>query len=298
MSKEIAAFRGTGVAIITPFKLVDTIDYSAYDRILNHVIDGGVDYIVALGTTGEAPTLSKQEKHAFIGFTVAKLAGRIPLVVGIGGNNTSEVVEAVKTMPLDGVEGILSVSPYYNKPKQEGIYQHFKAIAESTQLPLILYTVPGRTGGNISAETTLRLANDFSNIVGIKEASGNLDQIYQVLKHRPENFLVISGDDGLTLPMLAAGADGVISVVANAYPKEFSTMVKLGLEGDFENARRIHFQLIDIINALFADGSPGGIKALLQLKGLCSESVRLPLVTINQNTRDLIHKLKQQIDKQ
>jgi len=298
MSRESAAFRGTGVAIVTPFTLSETIDYEAYDGMINHVIAGGVDYIVALGTTGEAPTLSKQEKHTFIEFSVTKIAGRIPLVVGIGGNNTLDVVQSIQTMPLDGVNGILSVSPYYNKPKQEGIYQHFKAIAESTLLPVILYTVPGRTGGNISAETTIQLANDFPTIVGIKEASGNLDQIYHVLKHRPENFLVISGDDGLTLPMLSAGADGVISVVANAFPGEFSTMVKLGLEGDFARARKIHFQLIDLINALFADGSPGGIKALLQLKGLCNESVRLPLVTINQNTRDLIHKLEQQIDKQ
>ncbi len=295
MNREIVTFRGTGVAIVTPFTLSETIDYNAYDRMINHVIAGGVGYIVAMGTTGEAPTLSKQEKHAFIEYSVAKIAGRIPLVIGIGGNNTSEVVQAIQTMPLDGVAGILSVSPYYNKPTQEGIYQHFKAIVQSTPVPVILYTVPGRTGGNISAETTIRLANDFPTIVGIKEASGSLDQIYQVLKHRPENFLVISGDDGITLPLLAAGADGVISVVANAYPKEFSTMVRLGLEGDFTSARKIHFQLIDLINALFADGSPGGIKALLQLKGLCGESVRLPLVPINQNTRDLIHKLELKI---
>ncbi|MFC2101375.1 4-hydroxy-tetrahydrodipicolinate synthase [Bacteroidota bacterium] len=295
MNRTSSIFQGTGVAIVTPFTLSEAIDFDAHNRMINHLITGNTNYIVALGTTGEAPTLSKQEKHEFIEFTVDKVAGRVPVVVGIGGNNTADVVNAVNTLPLSGVSGILSVSPYYNKPKQEGIYLHFKAIAEASPLPVILYTVPGRTGGNISAETTIRLANDFPNIIGIKEASGNLDQIYQVLKHRPEGFLVISGDDALTLPMLAAGADGVISVVANAYPKEFSSMVRYGLEGDFSNARRIHFELIDMINALFADGSPGGIKALLELKGLCKNMVRLPLVDINQDTRDLIHKLEQQI---
>ncbi|MBE0647712.1 MAG: 4-hydroxy-tetrahydrodipicolinate synthase [Bacteroidales bacterium] len=297
MNRKTSLFRGTGVAIVTPFTPSEAIDYDAYERMINHVVAGNVDYIVALGTTGETPTLSTLEKQALIEFTLAKVAGRIPVVVGIGGNNTTEVVRSIETMPLEGVAGILSVSPYYNKPNQEGIYLHFKAIAESTLLPVILYTVPGRTGGNISSETTIRLARDVQNIVGIKEASGNLDQIYQVLKHRPDNFLVISGDDGLTLPMLAAGADGVISVIANAYPKEYSAMVRSGLEGDFTTARDVHFQLIDMINAIFADGSPGGIKALLHLKGLCGEGVRLPLVMVNQPTRDLIRKLEQQIDK-
>ncbi|MBL7139073.1 MAG: 4-hydroxy-tetrahydrodipicolinate synthase [Bacteroidales bacterium] len=296
MNNENVRFRGTGVAIVTPFKASDAIDFDAYERMINHVIGGGVDYIVALGTTGEAPTLSTQEKTAFVEFTVEKIGGRVPLVVGIGGNNTSEVVHAIHSMPLKGVDGILSVSPYYNKPQQEGIYRHFKAIAEASSLPVILYTVPGRTGGNIASVTTIRLACDFPNIIGIKEASGNLDQIYQVLKQRPENFLVISGDDGLTLPMLAAGADGVISVIANAYPKEVYSMVRHGLKGDFTKARKIHFQLIDMIHALFADGSPGGIKALLELKGLCQNIVRLPLVPVNQTTRDMIRSLANQID--
>lgn len=196
---------------------------------------------------------------------------------------------------MEGVGGILSVSPYYNKPTQEGIYLHFKAIAENSPLPVILYTVPGRTGGNISAETTLRLANDFPMIAGIKEASGNLFQVFHLLKNRPENFLVISGDDGLTLPMMSAGADGLISVIANAYPEKVSTMVRFGLAGDFYHARKIHFELLDMINALFADGSPGGIKALLALKGLCSEVVRLPLVPVNKQTRDLIYNLEKQL---
>lgn len=298
MNKETAKFRGTGVAVVTPFHPDYSIDFDAYERMINHVIEGGVNYIVALGTTGETPTLSKQEKKRFVEFSVAKINGRVPLVVGIGGNNTAEVIESVHSMPLKGVDGILSVSPYYNKPQQEGIYLHFKAISEACPLPVILYTVPGRTGSNISAETTLRLANDCTNIVGIKEASGNLDQIYQVLKQRPENFLVISGDDGLTLPMLAAGADGVISVIANGYPMRFSSMVKYGLNGDFDNARKIHFQLIDMINALFTDGSPGGIKALLELKGLCQPVVRLPLVSVNQATNHLIRTLEQQMDTQ
>lgn len=296
MNREPSKFRGTGVAIITPFTESEAIDYAAYESMINHVVKGGVDYIVALGTTGESSTLSKLEKEEFVRFSADHVYGRVPLVVGIGGNNTAEVVHAIKSMPLEGVDGILSVSPYYNKPQQEGIYQHFKAIAEASPLPVILYTVPGRTGGNISVETTLRLANDFLNIIGIKEASGNLDQIYQVLKRRQEGFLVISGDDGLTLPMIAAGADGVISVVANAYPAEFSKLVNVGLEGNFEEARKIHFHLIDLINALFVDGSPGGIKAVLELKGLCRNVVRLPLVKVNTATQILIKNLTQEMD--
>lgn len=296
MNRPISAFQGTGVAIVTPFSSSGAIDYDAYERMISHVINGGVDYIVAMGTTGETPTLSKEEKHSLLRFSVEKVASRVPLVIGIGGNNTSEVVQVIQTSPLEGIDGILSVSPYYNKPTQEGIYLHFKAIAESSPLPVILYTVPGRTGGNISAETTIRLATDFPMIAGIKEASGNLDQVYQILKNRPDNFLVISGDDGLTLPMLAAGADGVISVIANAYPEKMSSMVRFGLAGDFFHARKVHFQLIDLINALFADGSPGGIKALLEMKGLCQEVVRLPLVPINQPTRELIVKLEKQLN--
>ena len=297
MSNQHAKFRGTGVAIVTPFVASGAIDFVAHEKMINHVINGGVDYIVLLGTTGESPTISSQEKKELVDFTVEKINSRIPLVVGIGGNSTSDVVLALQSMPLKEVDGILSVSPYYNKPGQEGVYRHFKAVAEASPIPIILYTVPGRTGGNIAPNTTICLATDFPNIVGIKEASGDLNQIYQVLKQRPDNFLVISGDDGLTLPMLAAGADGVISVVANGYPKEFSAMVRYGLNGDFDNARKIHFQLIDLINALFTDGSPGGVKAVLSLKKLCQEIVRLPLVPVNDETRELIHKLVNQIDR-
>ena len=296
MNNQPTKFRGTGVAIVTPFTASYAIDFVAHEKMINHVIHGGMDYIVLLGTTGESPTVSMQEKKALVEFTIEKINNRIPLVVGIGGNNTSEVVLAIQHMLLKGVDGILSVSPYYNKPRQEGVYKHFKAVAESSPVPVILYTVPGRTGGNIASFTTIRLATDFQNIIGIKEASGNMNQIYQVLMQRPENFLVISGDDGLTLPMLASGADGVISVVANGYPKEYAAMVKYGLDGDFEQARKIHFQLIDLINALFADGSPGGIKTVLELKQLCQNIVRLPLVPVNNETRKLIHKLVTQIE--
>lgn len=296
MNRDNSAFRGTGVAIVTPFDGSGNIDFGSYEKILDFVIGGGIDYIVALGTTGEAPTLSRKEKETFVEFSAEKIAGRVPLVVGIGGNNTAEVVASVKSMPLKRVDGILSVCPYYNKPQQEGIYRHFKAVAEASELPVILYTVPGRTGSNINAFTTIKLAREFPNIIGIKEASGNLDQIYNVLLHRPDDFLVISGDDGLTLPLLAAGADGVISVVANAYPKEFSSLVNSGLDEDFFRARKIHFQLIDMINEIFADGSPAGIKALLEIMGLCNNELRLPLVPVGTATFNRIKELVKQIE--
>jgi len=291
MRKENKRLRGTGVAIVTPFKKSGAIDFDAFEQIIQHIIQGGVDFIVVLGTTGEASTLSKQEKKTLIEFSVEKIGKRVPLVVGIGGNNTSEVVLSIHGTPFKEVDAILSVCPYYNKPQQEGIYQHFRIIAESSPVPVILYTVPGRTSSNINASTTLRLARDCPNIIGIKEASGNFDQIYQVLKGRPKGFLVLSGDDGLTLPLLAVGADGVISVIANLLPEKFSLMVRHGLEGDFEKARTLHFELIEIINALFADGSPAGIKAALDIKKLCSNYLRLPLVPVNKETYHLIHSL-------
>ena len=288
--------RGTGVAIVTPFTKSNAIDFLAFEKILNHTISNGVEYIVLLGTTGESVTMSKVEKKTLIEFAVERIDHRVPLVLGLGGNNTSELVLSIHGSPFKDVDAILSVCPYYNKPTQEGIYQHFKIVAEASPVPVILYTVPGRTSSNIAASTTLRLAHDFSNIIGIKEASGNLDQIYQLLKNRPEGFLIISGDDGITLPLLAAGADGVISVVANAFPGKFSELVRLGLKGDFAPARKIHFELIDLINALFADGSPGGIKAALNLMGLCEEIVRLPLVPVNKELHKLIKKLIDQIN--
>src|ERR1035438_5305956 len=243
-------FRGTGVAVVTPFDESGSIDFNALSKVLEHLLVSGVEYLVIMGTTGETPTLSKDEKTAMLDFSVKVIHSRVAVVIGIGGNNTAEVVKSIHETNFKGVDAILSVSPYYNKPQQQGIFEHFKAIAGASPVPVILYTVPGRTGGNISAETTLKLADACKNIIGIKEASGNLDQIYQLLKNRPEGFLVISGDDNLTLPLLATGADGVISVVANAYPEEFSDMVRAGLKGDFDSARKIHFQLLDFIGAI------------------------------------------------
>jgi 4-hydroxy-tetrahydrodipicolinate synthase len=297
MKKEdTPRFRGAGVAIVTPFKKSGAIDFDAYEKILDFTIKGGVDFVVALGTTGEASTLSKQEKKTLVEFSVEKINKRVPLVIGIGGNNTSELVLSIHATPFKGVDAILSVCPYYNKPQQEGLYQHFKIVAEASPVPVILYTVPGRTSSNLSAATTLRLANDCKNIIGIKEASGNFDQIYQVLKHKPKDFFVLSGDDGLTLPLIAVGCEGVISVVANAFPKEFSKMVHLSLQGDFEKARQIHYQLIELINSLFADGSPAGIKAALTFKKLCTDNLRLPLVPVNKEVRALIKKLIDQTE--
>jgi len=297
MKMDINKFKGTGVAIITPFKKSGAIDFESFEKIINHTIFGGVGFIVVLGTTGEASTLSKQEKKALIEFAVRAIDQRAPLVVGVGGNNTSDVVLTLHGTPFRGVDGILSVCPYYSKPQQEGIYQHFKIISEASPVPVILYTVPGRTSSNIAASTTLRLARDCKNIIGIKEASGNFDQIYQVIKNRPENFLVLSGDDALTLPIIAAGGDGVISVTANAYPDKFSEMVNRALAGDFIRARELHYDLIDFTNALFLDGSPAGIKSALEMKGLCGNYLRLPLVPVNKEVRAQIEKLMKALDK-
>lgn len=283
-------FRGTGVAIVTPFSKSGHIDYIAYKRIIDHIIEGGCEFIVVLGTTGESPTLSGTERAEFAAFSVEYNRNRVPLVLGIGGNNTREVVKSAADLPR-GFDAILSVSPYYNKPQPEGIFRHFSAISEASPVPVILYTVPGRTGSNISPRITLRLAEECPNIIGIKEASGNLDQISQVLKNRPKDFLVLSGDDALTLPMLSLGADGVISVVANVFPKEFSEMVRLGLKGDFGRARDLHYKLLDFINALFADGSPAGVKTALEIKKLAKSFLRLPLVPVNPETQKLIRKL-------
>jgi 4-hydroxy-tetrahydrodipicolinate synthase len=282
--------KGTGVAIVTPFTKTGAVDFARLSKLINHLIAGKVEYLVVLGTTGEAATLSKEEKQQVVNHVIKENKKRVPLVLGIGGNNTQEVVDSIKYADLSAFTAILSVSPYYNKPSQQGIYQHYKAIAQSTTKPIILYNVPGRTASNITADTTLKLAHDFKNIVAIKEASGNLEQCMGIINNKPKNFLVISGDDNLTLPLLACGADGVISVLANVYPKDFSEMVRCGLKGDFVTARKLHYKTFEITNQLFADGNPGGAKIALELLKICGADVRLPLVKPNEGVQQ---KLKQ-----
>jgi 4-hydroxy-tetrahydrodipicolinate synthase len=281
-------FHGTGVAMVTPFDAQGQVDYTGLDNLINHLIDNGVNYLVSLGTTGESATLSKEEKKKIWAFTAQKVNKRVPLVAGIGGNNTLEVVDAVKEFDTTGYDAILSASPHYNKPIQEGIYQHYKAIAEAATLPIILYNVPGRTGSNMSADITVRLAHDFKNIIGIKEASGNFDQFNQIMRDKPESFLFISGDDPVTLPMIALGAVGVISVVGNAVPKQFSDMINLCLAGNFKAAQKAHYQFIEFTRLMFADGSPGGVKTALKQLGVCGDTLRLPLVQVNESTAQKI----------
>jgi 4-hydroxy-tetrahydrodipicolinate synthase len=273
--------RGTGVAIVTPFDEKEQIDFPALGNIINFLIEGGVEYIVSLGTTGETPVLDKAEKKEILQFTYETVGGRIPVVAGIGGNFTKAVIQELEQLPLDKAAAILSVSPAYNKPSQEGIYLHYRFMAESSPLPILLYNVPGRTGRNMTADTTLRLAA-LSNIVGIKEASGMMDQCAVILQEKPENFLVISGDDALSLPLLAAGMDGVISVAANAYPAAFSSMVRYCLAGNFDEARIINNRLLPVYDLLFAENNPAGVKAFLHLQGLLKNQLRLPLVPLSQ----------------
>lgn len=270
--------KGTGVALVTPFNEDKSLDYKGLENLLNHVIDGGIDYLVLMGTTGESVTLSKGEKEAVVDFCKKINNSRIPVVLGIGGNNTMQVVEDIKSANLDGIDAILSVSPTYNKPSQEGIYQHYKMISGNCPLPIIVYNVPGRTASNISAETTVRLANDFENIVAVKEASGDMDQIMKIIKNKPSDFVVLSGDDGLTLPMIHMGAEGVISVIGQSHPKEYSDMVSFGLSGNQEIANQLHNKLYDFYVPLYAEGNPVGIKACLELLGICKSQVRLPLI--------------------
>jgi 4-hydroxy-tetrahydrodipicolinate synthase len=282
--------RGTGVAIVTPFKNDFSIDFSAMERVVNHVINGGVNYIVVLGTTGESVTLTKDEKKAAICHIKEVINNRVPLVVGIGGNNTQEIINQVRNTDLTGVEAILSVSPYYNKPNQRGIFQHFKAISNSCPVPIIIYNVPGRTGSNITAETCLQLAHECDNIVGIKEASGNMEQIMKIIKDKPENFLVISGNDMDILPICAIGGAGVISVLANAFPSETSEITNLSLKLNFRSAREVHFKYMEMIELCFIDGSPAGVKAMLNLMNLCNNTLRLPLVPVSKPVYTRIQK--------
>lgn len=277
------ALIGTGVALVTPFKKDFSIDTEALKRIVNHVIDGGVEYLVVLGTTAESATLSQDEKELVIRTIVEANNGRLPLVLGVGGNNTSKVVEELKTRDFSEFSAILSVSPYYNKPTQEGIYQHFKMIAEASPIPVILYNVPGRTASNMAPETVLRLANDFKNLIGIKEAAGDIVQAMKLIQGKPKDFLVISGDDMITLPMVLAGGAGVISVIGEGYPKEFSEMVRLGLQRKVDEAYALHYKLMDSIDMIFEQGNPGGVKEIFKSLGLSENTVRLPLVSVNEN---------------
>lgn len=281
-------FHGTGVALVTPFNSDGSVDYTGLQNLINHTVNGGVDYLVSLGTTGETATLSAEEKKDIWAFTADKVAGRVPIVAGIGGNNTREVTEQLKQFDSGRYDGILSVSPYYNKPTQEGIYQHYKAIAEASPLPVILYNVPGRTGSNMTADTTLRLAHEFKNIIAIKEASANFDQFNKIIKEKPADFLFISGDDPITLPMIAMGAVGVISVVGNALPAIFSTMVRMCLSGNFIEAQPLHYSMTEITGHFFTEGNPAGVKAALKILDICGDTVRLPLVTISKETREKI----------
>ncbi|MBX2978980.1 MAG: 4-hydroxy-tetrahydrodipicolinate synthase [Flavobacteriales bacterium] len=283
-------FRGLGVALVTPFRSNGQIDYAGLEKLIEHQITGGVDYVVSMGTTGESVTLSKAEKHELLAQTIGFVRNRVPVVLGVGGNHTAEVVDTLGGFEMDGVDAILSVSPYYNKPTQEGIYQHYKALAQVALRPIILYNVPGRTGSNMTADTTLRLAKDFKNIIAIKEASANLDQMGRILKHKPKDFMLISGDDALTLPIIAMGGEGVISVVGNALPNEFSTLVQAALKGDLVSARREHLRLIEVIDLLFAEGNPGGIKHVLKVLGICGDHMRLPLVNISEAIANKLYK--------
>ena len=288
-------FTGTGVALVTPFQHDGTVDFVALDRVVNHVINGGVEYIVVLGTTGESVTLNKEEKKRVIESIKKSSAGRVRLVLGIGGNNTAEVVESVEHTNLDGISAILSVVPYYNKPTQKGLYEHYATIAKACSIPMLLYNVPSRTVTSIQADTVLSLAHNFKNIVGIKEASANFTHITKILKDKPADFQVISGDDVVTLPMVYMGCDGVISVIANSHPKQYSDMVRAALKYDYETANKLQYQLIDLMETLFEEGSPAGIKAALEHLQICTDVVRLPLVSASDGLKGKIVKLMQEI---
>jgi dihydrodipicolinate synthase len=286
---------GMGVALITPFKENEDVDFEALIRMIDHLLENGTDYIVALGTTAETPTLSEAEKKEITKIIVERVNRRIPVVLGVGGNCTRNVVSQLENTDLKGIDAILSVVPYYNKPSQEGIFQHFKAIAKATPRPVVLYNVPGRTGMNMTADTTLRLAREFDTITAIKEASGNITQMDDIIKNKPSEFQVISGDDGITFPLIALGAVGVISVIGNAFPKEFSRMVRLALEGDYNNARIIHSRFAELLELLFVDGSPAGVKSMLNMMGFIENKLRLPIVptriTTFEKIREVLNKL-------
>ncbi|NRF41069.1 4-hydroxy-tetrahydrodipicolinate synthase [Pedobacter foliorum] len=281
-------FHGTGVALVTPFNADGSVDFDGLKNLINYQIEGKVEYLVSLGTTGEASTLNKDEKKKIWEFTAEINNGRLPLIAGIGGNDTRAIAQNIKDFEVSGYDAILSASPYYNKPTQEGIYQHYKALSESSSLPIFLYNVPGRTGSNISAETTCRLATDLKNIIAIKEASGNFDQFNQIMRDKPADFMLISGDDPVAMPMISIGAVGVISVIGNALPKQLSDMIRLCLAGDFAKALPLHLSLIEFTRLMFVEGNPAGAKAALKHFGVCEDNLRLPLVQVSSKIREAI----------
>ncbi|MBR1784982.1 MAG: 4-hydroxy-tetrahydrodipicolinate synthase [Bacteroidales bacterium] len=282
-------FSGTGVALVTPFRRQqETVDFTKLEALIENIITSGADYIVALGTTSEAATMTEAERSAVQEFIVETAGGRVPIVLGVGGNNTTSVCDALARTDFDGIAGVLSVTPYYNKPNQRGLLAHYRAVASASPVPVLMYNVPGRTGVNMTAETTLALAAECPNIVGVKEASGNMAQVMELLRNRPQGFRVISGDDALTLPMLAMGADGVISVIANALPRDMSQMVRFGMKGDLKKALPLHYRMLPLMNAIFEEGNPTGIKALLEAQGAITGALRLPLV---KATKQLSNKL-------
>ncbi|MFP4046689.1 MAG: 4-hydroxy-tetrahydrodipicolinate synthase [Bacteroidales bacterium] len=284
-------FTGTGVAVTTPFKKDKAVDHEALTKHILFLKENGIDYFVVLGTTGESVTLNDNEKQEVVNTFVETNQGELPIVLGLGGNNTRAILEKIEKTDLNKVDAILSVAPYYNKPSQEGLYEHFKAIANKSPVPVILYNVPGRTGVNISANTIVKLARDFDNIVAVKEASGDFMQAMHIVQNKPDDFHVVSGEDGITLPLLSIGISGVISVVANAFPKEFSTMVNYALKNDFHSAKEIHYKLITIIEKLFAEGNPSGIKCALSIKKIISNNLRLPLVPVSNELENELKKL-------
>lgn len=281
-------FKGLGIALVTPFASDGSVDYDVLKNLLDYQLKNGADFFCILATTGETPTLTKDEKQKIKELVVEKVGDKVPILIGCGGNNTADVVNELQTADFSGIDGILSVCPYYNKPSQEGLYQHFKAIAGATNMPVVLYNVPGRTGVNLKAETTVRLARDCENIVAIKEASGSLEQVDEIIKNKPDGFDVISGDDALTFPMIACGAAGVISVIGNVLPKEFSRMIRLEMKGEIESARKIHHKFTDLFNLLFVDGNPAGVKAMLHEMGMIENVLRLPLVPTRLTTMQKI----------
>ncbi len=280
-----------GVALITPFKEDGSVDYDALLRLVEYQVQNGIDFLCVLGTTAETPTLTAEEKKKIKSLVIERVNGRVPILLGVGSNCTQTVIDTIKNDDMTGVDALLIAVPYYNKPSQEGIYQHYKAIAQSTKLPIVLYNVPGRTGVNMTAATTLRLAHDFDNIVAIKEASGDISQMDEIIKKKPENFDVISGDDGITFPLITLGAVGVISVIGNAFPREFSRMTRLALAGDYNSALTIHHQFTELFKLLFVDGNPAGVKAMLSMMGMIENRLRLPLVPTRITTYEEMRKV-------